>query len=181
MSDTGRGSHKSRINKRLICECVIFSVLLIIATLFQVSFFRVFGKVPAIVLCFVCAIGFLCSEQSGAICGIVGGFFIDMLGSAEITFSPLLYMLAGYFCGYFLKFFFRKNFPSFIVYSLAVGGVRGIITLSYYAFKTKSFNIVDIFIHTVTPEFFAYLLCVPIAYFTVLGISKILQKAFKNK
>ena len=182
MSDiTGRNSHKSRINKRLIFECIIFSLLLVIATLFQVSFFRVFGKVPAIVLCFVSAIGFLSGEKCGAVCGIVGGFFIDMLGSTGITFSPLLYMLAGYFCGYFLKFFFRKNFPSFIIYALAIGGIFELITLLYYAFETTSFNIVDIFSHTLIPEFFAYLVCVPMAYFITLGVSRTTQKIFKNK
>lgn len=169
-------SHAKRFDKKIFAQCIIFSVLIIISTLFQISFFNVFGTTPGIVLCIVCAIGFLCGERSGAICGVVGGFFIDMLGSVGIGFSPVIYMLAGYLCGYFLKVFLKRNFLSFIIYSLCVGGVQFCITLARFAFGAKSFNIIDIFIKTLMPEFFAFILCVPIVYFTCLGIVKIIEK-----
>ena len=169
-------SHAKRFDKKLFVQCIIFSVLIIIATLFQISFFKVFGKTPAIVLCFVCAIGFLCGENSGAICGVVGGFFVDILGIIGFGFSPVLYMLAGYFCGYFSKMFLKRNFLSFIIYSLCIGGIRSCFTLAYFAFRAKSFNIIDIFAKTLIPEFFAFFLCVPIVYFTCLGTVKIMQK-----
>ena len=169
-------THAKRFDKRLFAQCIIFSVLIIISTLFQISFFKVFEKTPAIVLCLVCAIGFLCGERCGGICGVVGGFFIDMLGSVGIGFSPVIYMLAGYLCGYFSKVFLKRNFLSFIIYSLCVGGVQFCITLARFAFGAKSFNIIDIFVKTLMPEFFAFMFCVPIVYFTCLGIVKIIGK-----
>lgn len=169
-------SHAKRFDKKVFAQCIVFSVLIIISTLFQISFFKVFGQTPAIVLCIVCAIGFLCGEKSGAICGVIGGFFIDMLGSVGIGFSPVLYMIAGYLCGYFSKVFLKRNFLSFIIYSLCVGGIQSCVTLARFAFGAKSFNIIDIFIKTLMPEFFAFIFCVPIVYFTCLGIAKIIQK-----
>ena len=169
-------SHAKRFDKKLFVQCIVFSVLIIISTLFQISFFKVFGATPAIVLAIICAIGFLCGERCGAICGVVGGFFIDILGSVGIGFSPVLYMLAGHLCGYFSKVFLKRNFLSFIIYSLCVGGIQSCITLARFAFGAKSFNIINIFIKTLMPEFFAFILCVPIVYFTCLGIAKIIQK-----
>ncbi len=169
-------SHAKRFDKKLFAQCIIFSVLIIISTIFQISFFKVFGKTPAIVLALVCAIGFLCGERCGGICGVVGGFFIDMLGFVGIAFSPILYMLAGYLCGYFSKVFLKRNFLSFIIYSLCVGGIQSLFTLVRFAFGAKSFNIIDIFVKTLMPEFFAFILCVPIVYFTCLGITKITGK-----
>lgn len=176
MSNLKNKSHAKRFDKKLFIQCIVFSVLIIISTLFQVSFFKVFGKTPAIVLCIVCATGFLCGERCGAICGVVGGFFIDMLGAVGFAISPLLYMIAGYFCGYFSKMFLKRNFLSFIIYSLCIGGIRACLSLAYLAFRAKSFNIIDIFAKTLIPEFFAFILCVPIVYFTCLGIAKIIQK-----
>ena len=169
-------SHAKRFDKKLFVQCIVFSVLIIVLTLFQISFFKVFGATPGIVLCLVCAIGFLCGERCGAICGVMGGFFIDMLGSVGIGFSPILYMLAGYLCGYFLKIFFKRNFLSFIIYSLCVGGIQSLITIARFAFGAKNFNIINIFVKTLIPEFFAFILCVPIVYFICLGIVKIIEK-----
>ncbi len=174
-------SHAKRFDKRLFVQCIIFSVLIIISTLFQISFFKVFGKTPAIVLCMVCAIGFLCGERSGGICGVVGGFFVDVLGTIGFGFSPVIYMLAGYLCGYFSKVFLKRNFLSFIIYSLCVGGIRSCLTLAYLAFRAKSFNIIDIFSKTLIPEFFAFIFCVPIVYFTCLGIAVTIQKFSPKK
>lgn len=169
-------SHAKRFDKRLFAQCVAFSVLIIISIPFQISFFNVFGAKPAIALALVCAIGFLCGERCGGICGIVGGFFIDVLGSVGIGFSPVLYMLAGYLCGYFSKVFLKRNFLSFIIYSLCVGGIQSLITLARFALGAKSFNIINIFIKTLMPEFFAFILCIPIVYFTCLGIVRIIEK-----
>ena len=54
-----------------ILKCVVFSVILVFCSVLQVSFFEVFGVIAAITLCFVCAIGFVCGENVGGVCGIV--------------------------------------------------------------------------------------------------------------
>lgn len=180
-SQNGR-SYRNRIDKLSVVQCIIFSVLLLICALFQVSFFKVMGAVPAIVLCFICGIGFICGERVGGVCGIIGGFFIDILGGAGICISPLTFMLAGFGCGFFLSIFLRKNFLSFIIYSSVAGLIKMCITLAYFALKSNSFNIIQIFSKTLFPEFFGFLLFVPVSYFVCVGINKLTVKIFgKNQ
>ena len=159
-----------------IAERVIISIIIIFFVLLEVSFFKIFGKTPALSLALICAAGFLCGERTGALCGLVGGFMLDMLGSDTLTFFPLIYMLAGYLCGYFPKMMLSVNFPSFAVYATCVGGIRGLISLAYFALMTKSFNIIEIFSKRIIPEFFAFIIFVPIAYFICLGIHKLKVK-----
>ncbi|MBE6548043.1 MAG: hypothetical protein E7667_04090 [Ruminococcaceae bacterium] len=173
------GRYEKRFDKILLIRCVIFSVIIIISSLFEVSFFKVFGKTPAVVLCIVSAVGFICGEKAGGICGIVGGFFIDAVGSVGISISPVFYMLMGYGCGYLLKVFLRQNFLSFIIYSVAVGVLNSCVTLGHFAFHTKSLNIVQIFKDTLLPEFAAFMMFVPIVYFMCFGIDKLINKIKK--
>lgn len=168
--------YRKAISAKVTITVIILSLILIVLSLFQVSFFKVFGKVPALVLSFVCATGFVFGEKLGGVCGIVGGFFIDIVGSDGISFSPLIFMLAGYFCGYFLKIFLRKNFLSFLIYSSLTGLARACLTLGYFALNTAHFNIITIFTKTLLPEFFSFIIFAPLSYFICLGIEKITEK-----
>lgn len=165
-----------RIDAGAVVKGIIFSLMLVVCAPIQVSFFKVFGVVPAVVLSLVCAIGFVCGEMLGCICGIIGGTFLDIIGSEGISLSPLLFMLAGFFCGYLLKIFLRKNFVSFMVYSAAVGAARACITLGYFALKASSFSIIDIFTGTIFPELAAFILLAPVSYFLCTGISRLTDR-----
>ena len=177
MNDVGRNrGSESKIGKLGIAECILISILIILFVLLEVSFFKIFDKTPALSLALICAAGFLCGERTGALCGIFGGFMLDMLGSDTLTFFPLIYMLAGYLCGYFPKMILSRNFPSFAVYAACVGGIRSIISIGYFALMTKSFNVIDIFSKRIIPEFFAFIIFVPIAYFICFGIHKLKVK-----
>lgn len=178
MSSRNGKSYRTRIDKPSVVKCIIFSVLLLICALLQVSFFKVMGTVPAIVLCFVCGIGFNCGEKVGGVCGIAGGFFIDILGGAGICISPFTFMLAGFGCGFFLNIFLRKNFVSFIIYSAIAGLVKICITLVYFALKSNNFNLIQIFGKTLFPELFGFLIFVPIAYSVCKGTDKLIEKIF---
>lgn len=161
------------MTKRLIIESIAIGVLLVFTSVLQVSFFRVFGSVPALTLSLVCASGFICGEKTGAVCGITGGFFIDMLGAQTVILSPVIYMLAGFLCGWLVRKFLKKNLFSFMIFSVVVGLCRAAVTLGYLAFYTSSLNIAESVVRVLTPELLAFLICSPITYLLCLGVRKL--------
>ena len=76
----------------------------------------------------VCAVGFVYGEKSGAIFGLVGGILIDALGFSGVMISTILYTVLGYLCGRIVGWFLSKNLPSFAVYALIAGIIKGIFT-----------------------------------------------------
>lgn len=181
MSKKGRDGYRKKADVGAIVKGMIFFPLLILCALLQVSFINISGKVPAIVLCLVCAIGFVCGEVLGGICGIIGGTVLDIIGSEGISLSPLLFMLAGFFCGYLIKYILRKNFVSFIIYSLCVGAAHACITLGYFALKASSFDLTEIFTGTLLPEFIMFILLSPVFYFLCTGISRLIDRIRKGR
>lgn len=180
MRKSGNGGYIKKTDIGAVVKGIIFSLLLILCALLQVSFIKVSGIVPAVVLSLVCAIGFVCGELLGGVCGIIGGTVLDIIGSEGISLSPLLFMLAGFFCGYLLRYFLRKNFLSFIVYSVCVGAAHACVTLGYFALMASSFNLTEIFKGTLLPEFIMFILLSPVFYFLCTGISGLIDRIRKG-
>ena len=174
-------SSSGRNEKKGILKLLIISLILIILTLFsslaEVTFLSVFEITPALTLSFVCAIGFIFGEKFGALFGIFAGIIIYCLGGAPLPLSPILYMICGYTCGAAVGWFLSSNFPSFIVYSIIAGSLREIFSIISVALLSSGFNLWSIITDLLIPEFFAYIICVPISYFSVLLINRL----FKGK
>lgn len=156
---------------------VFFLILIFICSIMQTTCLSIFGNTPALTLAIVCAIGFIAGEKMGAIFGIVGGIIVDIIGSTGFSFSPVIYMLCGYFCGALVGWFLSQNFPSFIVYGAIAGVLREIFTVVYFILFSKEFSLLDTFVNVIIPEYLAYLLCILPAYFAVLAIFSL----FKGK
>ncbi len=165
-------SHRKKFDGTKLLKYIIFLPIAVVCVLFQVSFLDVFGKTPAIALALVCAVGFHNDERLGGVIGLCSGFLLDMLGGVGFSLSPLFYMLSGYLCGYFPRIFLRRNFPSYMIYTCIAGVCRACLTLMYYTLRTRSFNIIQIFSKTLVPEFFAFIVCVPLTYALCFGIAR---------
>ena len=174
-SSSGRNEKKG-IFKLLIIS-FIFTTLILFSSLAEVTFFQVFESTPALTLSFVCAIGFIFGEKLGAVIGIFAGIIVYCLGGAPIPLSPILYMICGYMCGAAVGWFLSSNFPSFIVYSVIAGFFREIFSIISVALLSDNFNLWNIITDLLIPEFFAYIICVPISYYSVLLINRL----FKGK
>jgi rod shape-determining protein MreD len=129
-----------------------------------------FGSVPALTFALVCGVGFIFGEKAGAVCGVLSGILIDLMGSTGFSFSPIVFMLCGYCCGAFVGWFLSKNLPSFLIYAALAGVFKEIFTFVYFGLFSTDISLWKIFINVVIPEYFAYLICVLPAYGAVLGI-----------
>ncbi len=156
---------------------IAFLVLIFICAVMQTTYLSFFGKAPALTLALICAIGFIAGEKMGAIFGIAGGIIVDILGSTGFTFSPVIYMLCGYFCGTLVGWFLSQNLPSFLVYGAIAGVFRELFTFLYFILFSREFSLLDIFVKVAIPEYLAYLICILPAYLAVLAIFSL----FKGK
>ena len=171
---------ENRENKkpqRTIIYILFFSVILFFSAVFQTTCLTFFGKSADLTLAFVCAIGFICGERAGCVSGFISGILISYLGVTGISFAPIIYVVCGYFCGAAVGWFLSQNIPSFIIYSIIAGVVKEIFTVIYFGMFSSSFDLWQIFIKIIVPEFFAYLVCAIPAY----GIIKGIFTLFKGK
>lgn len=156
---------------KVIVLSLIFIIIIFFSSLAEVTFLSAFGVTPSLTLSFVCAIGFIFGERFGAIFGIVGGVLITCLGGTPLPMSPILYMICGYMCGAAVGWFLSSNFPSFIVYSFIVGILREVFSVISVALISDSFDLWKLITDILIPEYFAYIICTPFAYFAVFGIN----------
>lgn len=165
------GSDKESMKPlKIALYTVIFGFILFVSATFQTTFLSFFGKSPALTLAFVCAMGFIIGERAGALAGLFGGIAVSCLGGSGFSFTPIVYVICGYFCGALVGWFLSKNLPSFILYGALAGIVREVFTVIYYGLFSSEFDLWKIFTKTVLPEYSAYILCIIPAYFIILGI-----------
>ena len=176
------GDQKEKMNiKQIVIYSACFTVLIFISAVLQVTCLSFFGSVPNLTFALVCAIGFVFGEKAGAISGVISGVFIDLIGSVEFSFSPIVFMICGYCCGAFVGWFLSKNLPSFLVYAAIAGVFKEIFTFVYFYLFSTDFSILKIFTSVVIPEYFAYYVCVIPAYGMVFGIFSLFKGKDKRR
>ena len=88
---------------------------------------------PALGLLFSMAVGFLHGEREGGVAGMLCGWLIDAISPQAsvggMMLLPLLYFLCGYLSGTIGKRRLAHNLPSFVVFSIFGGALRGLYTL----------------------------------------------------
>ncbi|MBR2334792.1 MAG: hypothetical protein IKA62_01035 [Clostridia bacterium] len=177
-----KGRYGERINiKKLVLYYLPLIFLLFLGAVAETSGLKMFRASPALTFMFVCAIGFVFGERSGAIFGIIGGVFIDALGFSGFLISPVLYMLSGYLCGRLVGWFLSKNLPSFMVYGLIAGAVKGIFTLFVIGVVSTEFDLLHILSKITVPEYFATVLCIFPVYLISAGIYRIFRGKDKKE
>lgn len=123
------------------------------------------GVGPNLILMFVCVVGFMRGQTSGVIVGFFGGMLIDIMSGGLIGFTPLLYMLAGYFNGMFYQEYSKEqmllpislvamcDFSYGLIYYVITFLLRNRLSLGYYV----STVIIPELIYTVALTIFAYI------------------------
>ena len=81
-----------------VLQCTVFKGALLVA-----------GVAPNLMLMFTCIVGFMRGRKSGMITGFAGGMLIDIMSGGMIGFTPLLYLLAGYYNGMFYKEYTKEQ------------------------------------------------------------------------
>lgn len=172
LSHKNNNGHENEKMKplKIALYTLIFGFILFVSAVFQTTFLSFFGKSPALTLALVCAIGFIVGDKAGAVAGLFGGLAVSYLGGTGFSFTPIVYVICGYFCGALVGWFLSKNLPSFILYGAIAGIIRELFTIVYYGLFSSEFDLGKILTETVFLEYLAYILCVIPAYGIILGI-----------
>ena len=133
-----------------VLQCTVFKGALLVA-----------GVAPNLMLMFTCIVGFMRGRKSGMITGFAGGMLIDIMSGGMIGFTPLLYLLAGYYNGMFYKEYTKEQMllPISLVamcdfsYYFVTYLMRNRLNLGYYI----STVIMPETIYTVVVTIFAYI------------------------
>ena len=166
---------RSSVIFKAIKYSVIFFVIMLLETVTLPLALK--GAVlPDLVLSAVIACAFGEDERVAGVCGLAAGFALDALGSFGVSLSPLFYGLAGYLAGVMIRFFMRRNLPSFMIYMLSAAAARSVLTVMLAFFNLYTVDISILFTKTVIPEFFLTVLFSPLLYLIIA-----LPMARKNK
>lgn len=147
-----------------------FSILTVFCAILQCSDIRMFGIIPDITFGLVCAIGFVAKERYGGIFGLCGGVLVMALGTSGISLAPVMFTLCAYLSGVLPGIILRRNFLSYLVFSVMMGAIHIFFTLIYYVMMSQSFEFWAVVGKQMIPELFSCIICMVTAYFAVLGI-----------
>lgn len=137
-----------------VLQCTLFKGALLIG-----------GVTPNLLLMFTCIVGFMRGRTSGMLTGFFGGMLIDIMSGGMIGFTPLLFLLAGYFNGMFCKEYTKEqmllpislvamcDFSYGLIYYVVTYLMRNRLNLGYYI----STVIMPEMIYTVAVTIFAYI------------------------
>lgn len=137
-----------------VLQCTVFKTQLLIG-----------GVAPNLILMFVCIVGFMRGRTSGTFVGFFGGMLIDIMSGGLIGFTPILFMLAGFFNGMFYKEYTKEemllpislvamcDFSYGLIYYVITFLLRNRLNLGYYV----STVIIPETIYTVAITIVAYI------------------------
>ena len=137
-----------------VLQCTVFKGALLIG-----------GVAPNLLLMFTCIVGFMRGRRSGMFTGFFSGMLIDIMSGGMIGFTPLLFLLAGYFNGMFYKEYTKEqlllpislvamcDFLYGFIYYFVTYLMRNRLNLGYYL----SAVILPEMVYTVAVTIFAYI------------------------
>lgn len=137
------------------------------------------GAVPDLLLAASVAIAIFDSERTGAIAGIAAGFLAGALGGVGFSLLPLCYMLCAYVCGIWSTMSLSANLPSWIVYMLASGVARAIVSLVHVAVVYGDYRLSAVVGTVLLPEFFSTLVCSFLVYFPLKRLALLCNRRLK--
>ena len=95
------------MRKNIFAAFTIFVCFILQATLF--SQFTVGGIRPNLLMIAVASLGFWGGKRTGIYAGFFSGALLDISFGYFYGLNAMLYMYAGYFCGYLKKYIYSKD------------------------------------------------------------------------
>ncbi|MBQ9806034.1 MAG: rod shape-determining protein MreD [Clostridia bacterium] len=172
------GRH-AQTRKQSVRYVVVISLLLLLLSVIQLSFFgrfRIFGAIPDLMIAAVLCIGFFTGPYTGAVSGIGAGFLIDALGTSGISVLPLCYLLAGYLTGYYARKESQKGLVQYLIFLAVTLVYRAVITVLYAWIVLGSSNFAALLLGAVLPELFGTALAGLALYFPMRLLCGWLEK-----
>lgn len=149
------------INTESLVKVLVISALLVLFTVLQTTFFsrfRLFGKVPDLMLPFVITVGVLEREKYGAVCALASAFVIEAVTGSQMTLLPLLYVPCAVTVAMLTANRFRDSAPVMAVYVLSASCLRAVLSFIVLLCTVKGIGAAAALFENVMPEFAATLL-----------------------
>lgn len=148
---------------------VIFSIATIILGSAQCSFFPMLDickRTPDLILGLIIAVALCDNGKSAMIVSIGAGFFVDAIGGAPLSFSPIIYFALATVIGIASEKML-KSFPSYLLLLLPSLLYRAVCTTGLALINKTATLSGEFFLNTVLIEAVSTLiLCLPI-YFII--------------
>ncbi len=89
--------------RRFIISFFSITLLYVLQSTVFTTYFSIGNITPNLILMFACIVGFMRGRRSGMLTGFFGGMLVDIMNGGIVGFTPLLYLLSGFFNGFFHK------------------------------------------------------------------------------
>ena len=168
-------------NKTEIFFIVFFIIAFMLATKLMphlaISFSAVSGvSIRAdILLGSVISLGLLGGRKKAACFGLVSGFLFDVFIGNPYAFSPLVFLLCGYFAGPFCKPFSHRTPLSAMLVAAMLVWTKSLFSFFYLIAVTKNVAVGNLLLLGILPEYVANVLAAAI----IFSIMRILMALFR--
>ena len=159
---------RAQTRKRSVRYVVAVTVLLLLLSVIQLSFFgrfRIFGAIPDLMIAVVLCIGYFTGPYTGAVSGIGAGFLIDALGTTGWTILPLCYLFEGYLAGHFSRRVPTRGILQYMIFLAVTLVFRALITGIYAWVDYESIQLSSFLTGILLPELFGTALAGIALYF----------------
>ena len=160
---------------------VFFIIVFIIATKLMphlaISFSKVSGLTVRgdVLLCSVISLGLLGGRKKAAYFGIISGFLFDIFIGNPYAFSPLVFLLCGYFAGPFCKPFSHRTPLSAMLVAAMLVWIKSLFSFFYLVAVTKNVGIASLIFAGILPEYIVNVLISAV----IFSIMRILMALFR--
>ena len=168
-------------NKTHIFFIVFFIVVFILATKLMphlaISFSAFTGvSVRAdVLLGSVISLGLLGGRKKAAYYGLISGFLFDVFIGNPYSFSPLVFLLCGYFAGPFCKPFSHRTPLSAMLVAGMLVWIKSLFSFFYLIAVTKDVGIGSLIFAGILPEYIANVIIAAV----IFSIMRILMALFR--
>ncbi len=170
--------------KTIAYKCFIYSIVLFILSIAQVTFFakiNILGAVPDLMLGAVLVIAMKDDQEVATICGIVSGFFYCTMGGFVYPF----YMIFSFLCGYTLWFvsdrFLGKNYISYLALALLTFTLKALFNIIEASLFAYTVSFLNMFSKAILPEFLSSMVFCTLSYAIFSLIAGLLNSKSKKK
>lgn len=158
--------------RRFIISFFTIIILYVLQTTVFTTYLSLGGVAPNLILMFACIVGFMRGRRSGMLTGFFGGMLVDIMNGGIIGFTPLVYLLSGYFNGFFHKEYSKEQMLLPIGLIALCDFAYGIL---FYVFNFLLRNRLDIgfyFTKIIMPEIVYTVVVTIFAYIVVYNINR---------
>ncbi len=170
--------------KVIAYKCCIYSIVLFILSIAQVTFFskiNVLGATPDLMLGAVLLIAMRDDQRVSSICGVVSGFLYCAMGGFVYPF----YMMFSFLCGYVLWIisdrFLGKNYMSYLALAVLAFGLKALFNVIEASLFAYTINILNMFTRAIIPEFISSMVFCTVSYLIFTALSRVLNSKSNKK